>query len=139
MPGRLAKFSFGFRTALGTRLLLYISVLMWAQIRRPYAGDPTQRGGITNAVIGMASLELVDIALEMDDGLGRQADCEQALELSGRSPASGQKNAAMAVTILARDLRCVFELDPSQPAKLRCRRFRTTCAFGGSTRIRPSP
>ena len=70
MPGRLAELSFGFRAALGTRLLLYISVLMWAQIRRPYAGDPTQRGGITNAVIGMASLALVDIALEMGDDSG---------------------------------------------------------------------
>ena len=41
MPGRLAKFSFVFSTALGTRLLLYISVLMWSQMRRPYPGDPT--------------------------------------------------------------------------------------------------
>jgi hypothetical protein len=62
MPGRLAKFSFGFSTALGTRLLLYISVLAWAQMRRPYPGDPTHEAvsGAPSSV--MAALALADIA-----------------------------------------------------------------------------
>jgi len=52
---------------------------MWAQIRRPYAVTRPSEAAITNAVIAMASLALVDIALEMgDDSGGRQADCEQA-------------------------------------------------------------
>jgi hypothetical protein len=84
----------------------------------------------------MASLALVDIALEMGDDSG--GDKPTASKLQNRLDtfeASGQKKAAMAVTMLARDLRCVLELDPSQPAKLRCRRSPTSCGFGGLTRI----
>ena len=60
LPGRLAStllttgqhgacqvgwqsFSFGFSAALGTRLLLYISVLIWTQIRRPPTGPACAR------------------------------------------------------------------------------------------------